>query len=138
VNATKQKRKPLECETAIAIKVDKVVEKHKMKKYFHLEVKQEHLAYVRGKSAIQRSAELDGVYAIRTSLKEVPPSNKSIVLDYKRLSAVESAFRSMRNISLKIRPIHHRRKKRVQAHVFLCMLAYYVEYHLRKELAGSI
>ena len=135
VIATKRKTKPLKCETAIAIKVDRVVEKHKMKKYFHLEVKEGHLAYGRDKSAIERSAELDGVYAIRTSLKEVPPSNESIVLDYKGLSAVKSAFRSMKNISLKIRPIHHRRKKRVQAHVFLCMLAYYVEYHLRKELA---
>ena len=83
---------------------------------------------------LRRQKRLDGLYAIRSSLKQKPEATE-LVANYKRLSTVEQAFRTMKTISLRVRPIHHRKKNRVIAHVFLCMLAYYVEYHLRRKLA---
>ena len=84
--------------------------------------------------SIQAEAALDGVYALRTSLEDAPDST-DVVAHYKRLSKVETAFRAPKSVSLRVRPIHHRKASRVTGHVFLCMLAYYVEYHLRTRLA---
>ncbi len=95
------------------------------------EIREGHFQYARDQEAIQNTERLDGVYAIRTSLK-AKPAEEEVVSDYKRLSTVEHAFRSFKQVSLKVRPIHHRTKDRVTCHVFLCMLSYYVEYHLRK------
>jgi hypothetical protein len=84
---------------------------------------------------IDAEAALDGIYVIRTSVKTEIASAEQTVFHYKSLSAVERAFRSMKSVDLKVRPIHHHLANRVRAHVFLCMLAYYVEWHMRRALA---
>ena len=118
----------------IGVRVGRVFEKNKMGKYFNLEIRQGHFSYTRNEEAIQKAERLDGLYAIRSSLKP-GPEVAELVTNYKRLSTVEMAFRTMKSMSSQVRPIHHRTKDRVVAHVFLCMLAYYVEYHLRRKLA---
>lgn len=118
----------------IGIRVGRIFKKYPVRKYFTLDIQERHFSYTRNEVAIQKKAVLDGIYAIRTSLEQ-DPSATEIVANYKQLSLVELAFRTMKTISIKIRPIHHRRKERVIAHVFLCMLAYYVEFHMRKKLA---
>ncbi len=122
----------------IGVRVGKVFgdKKHK-KKYFHLEIREGYFSYTRNEEMIQKEEQLDGVYAIRSSLKQELDAAE-LVTNYKRLSTVEMAFRAMKSMSLQVRPIHHRNKKRVVAHVFLCMLAYYVEYHLRRKLAPML
>ncbi len=134
IKATQRKGNPLTRESEIGIRVGKVFERQKTGAFFTIEVKAGHFQYARDQEAIQNAERLDGVYAIRTSLKE-KPTEEEVVSDYKRLSMVEQAFRSFKQVSLKVRPIHHRTKDRVTCHVFLCMLSYYVEYHLRKVLA---
>ncbi len=122
----------------IGVRVGKVFgkKKHK-KKYFQLVIREGHFSYTRNEEVIQKEERLDGLYAIRSSLKS-GPNAAELVTNYKRLSTVEMAFRTMKSMSLQIRPIHHRTKDRVVAHVFLCMLAYYVEYHLRRKLAPML
>src|SRR5260370_1143589 len=83
---------------------------------------------------IEREAALDGIYVIRTSVPVQTLSSEKVVGCYKGLSAVERAFRSLKSVDLKIRPIYHHLADRVRAHVFLCMLAYYVEWHMRQAL----
>lgn len=119
----------------IGIRVGRVFEKHKMTKFFTTEIGEGSFSYARNEDVIQRAERLDGVYAIRSSLEQ---QGQELVSDYKRLSSVEWAFRTMKSMSLQVRPIHHRKKERVVAHIFLCMLAYYVEYHLRKALAPML
>src|SRR4029077_11198994 len=81
-------------------------------------------------ASIAREAALDGVYVIRTSVPAAGLSSDEAVSAYKRLAQVERAFRSLKSVDLKVRPIHHRLEERVRAHVLLCMLAYYVEWHM--------
>jgi len=119
----------------IGVRVGRVFEKHKMTKFFTTEIGEGSFSYARNEDVIQRAERLDGVYAIRSSLEQ---QGQELVSDYKRLSSVEWAFRTMKSMSLQVRPIHHRKKERVVAHIFLCMLAYYVEYHLRKALAPML
>ncbi len=116
----------------IGVRVGRVFQKYKMRKFFTWEIEEGSFSYTRNTEAIQSAERLDGVYAIRSSLKQQP---EELVADYKRLSSVEIAFRTMKSMSLQIRPIHHRKQERILAHIFLCMLAYYVEYHLRRKLA---
>ena len=134
VAATKREQRRLKCKGTIGVRVGKVIGKYKVGKFFTLEIEEEHFAYERNQAGITKAERLDGLYAIRSSLKQEPEA-AVLVADYKRLSAVEQAFRTLKTISLRVRPIHHRKKNRVIAHVFLCMLAYYVEYHLRRKLA---
>ncbi len=119
----------------IGVRVGKVFQKYKMRKFFTWEIEEGHFSYTRNAEAIQRAERLDGVYAIRSSLKR---EAEELVTDYKRLSSVEWAFRTMKSMSLQVRLIHHRKQERVVAHIFLCMLAYYVEYHLRQKLAPML
>ena len=119
----------------IALKVGKVINKFKMAKHFHLSLGEEEFSYERKEAAIAREASLDGIYVIRTSLTKDTLQAEGVVHAYKQLSFVERAFRSYKSIDLKVRPIHHRLERRVRAHVFLCMLAYYLEWHMRKALA---
>jgi len=119
----------------IALKVGKVVNKFKMAKHFHVSIGEEEFSYERKEAAIAREASLDGIYVIRTSLTKDTLQAEGVVQAYKQLSFVERAFRSSKSIDLKVRPIHHRLERRVRAHVFVCMLAYYVEWHMRKALA---
>lgn len=89
-------------------------------------------SYKRSEESIAAEAALDGFYVIRTSVPEEKWPPQKVVLSYKSLSLAERAFRTLKGVDLKIRPIHHRVEDRVRAHIFLCMLAYYVEWHLRK------
>ena len=130
--ATTRTPRRLKDKAKIGMRVERALGKHKLKKFYLLEIEEGYFSYTHNAEAIQRAERLDGVYAIRSSLKQ--PAEQS-VSDYQRRSAVERAFRVMKSISLRVRPIHHVKSERVIAHVFLCMLAYYVEYHLRKKLA---
>jgi transposase len=119
----------------IGLRVGRVIGKFKMAKHFVITIEEECFSYARNLASIAEEASLDGIYVIRTSVpKEVLSTNETVGA-YKSLSQVERAFRSLKSIDLKIRPIHHRLADRVKAHVFLCMLAYYVEWHMRRVLA---
>jgi len=91
--------------------------------------------YQRNRESIEEEATLDGLYVVRSSVPEETLTAEDTVKAYKSLSKVEQAFRSYKTIDLKVRPIYHRNSDRVKAHVFLCMLAYYVEWHMRRCLS---
>jgi len=106
-----------------------------MAKHFLCQFEENQFRFERVQSSIDREAELDGVYVIRTNVPAAQASGEEAVRYYKELSKVERAFRSWKSVDLKVRPIHHRLENRVRAHVFLCMLAYSVEWHMRRSLA---
>jgi len=135
VAATQRTQRPLRGQDKIGIRVGKVLGRFKMAKHFRLTITDKSFQYERDTERIRQEANLDGIYMIRTSVPEHTLSADEAVHSYKRLSTVERAFRSMKTVDLKVRPIHHRLSDRVRAHVFLCMLAYYVEWHMRKALA---
>lgn len=133
--ATSRDKRRLKGKEKIGLRVGKVIGKFKMAKHFVITIEEEGFAYERNLASITEEAALDGIYVLRTSVpKEVLSTNETVGA-YKSLSQVERAFRSLKTIDLKIRPIHHRLADRVKAHVFLCMLAYYVEWHMRQVLA---
>ena len=105
-----------------------------MAKHFELDIADHSFGYRRNPSSIAREAALDGLYIVRTSLTAAELDAEGTVRAYKRLSTVERAFRSLKTVDLKVRPIFHHAANRVRAHVFLCMLAYYVEWHMRQRL----
>jgi transposase len=129
--AARRKHKPL-LATEIALKVGKVLGRYKMGKHFEPKIEEGKLSWERRREAIEQEAKLDGVYVIRTSETAEHVSAEDTVRGYKSLSQVERAFRCLKSLDLRIRPIHHRTEERVPAHIFLCMLAYYVEWHLRR------
>jgi len=135
VEATKRKRDPLIEEGEIGLRVGKVINTYKMNKHLTVTIKQGHFSYRRKEDSIAREALLDGVYIIRTNVAKNTADTQTAVVMYKCLSKVEWSFRCMKTIDLHIRPVFHRLSKRVKAHVFLCMLAYYVEFHMRERLA---
>jgi len=137
VEATQRETHRLKGKDNIAERVGKVINKYKMGKFFDRTYGEESFCYARKKDLIEKTELFDGIYAIRSSLKDKPEA-KELVANYKRLSTVEIAFRTMKTMSLHVRPIHHRKKERVTAHVWLCMLAYYVEYHMRLKLAPML
>lgn len=110
----------------------------KMAKHFTLTITDDALRYERNEPAIPAEAALDGIYVVRTTVGAERLSPEDVVLSYERLAHVERAFRSMKTLDLHIRPIHHRKADRVRAHVLLCMLAYYIEWHMRRALAPSL
>jgi transposase len=124
-------QKPLSAAT-IGLKAGKVLGRYKMAKHFRLEIADGRFAWSRDAAAIQREEQLDGIYVIRTSepAKAFPPAD--CVRTYKSLAQVEQAFRCFKGLDLRVRPIHHRVDPRVRAHLFLCLLAYYVEWHMRQ------
>ena len=126
----RRKQKPLTA-TEIALKVGKVLGKYKMSKHFTHTIEHGKLSWARRQEAIQQEAKLDGIYVLRTSEAAEQLSAADTVRGYKSLAQVERAFRSLKGLDLRIRPIRHRTEERVPAHIFLCMLAYYVEWHLR-------
>jgi hypothetical protein len=132
--ATQRATRALRGQDQIALRVGKVLGRYKMGKHFTLSISDTAFTYARDEAAIQREAALDGFYIIRTSVEASRLSAEETVRSYKRLAQVERAFRSLKTVDLHIRPIHHRRAERVRAHVFLCMLAYYVEWHMRERL----
>lgn len=120
---------------AIGVRVGKVVDKYKMAKHFRLHIGETTLRFERLKDKIAEEAALDGIYVVRTSVPAEAIGDADVVRHYKRLTRVERAFRSMKTVDLKVRPIYHRLENRVRAHVLLCMLAYYVEWHLQRAWA---
>jgi len=135
VAACRRKRRPLRSRERISFLVGKALGPLKVAKYFRWEVTTEGLRYERDPQRIGADARVDGVYVLRTSLASEQSSAEQTVLAYKRLAAVERAFRSLKSVDLNIRPIHHRLPDRVRSHVLICLLAYYVEWHMRQALA---
>ena len=133
--ATRRPKRRLKGQDKIALRVGKVLNRFKMAKHFTLEITESSFTYQREESAIAAEAALDGLYVVRTSVAESLLGEAPTVQAYKGLSKVERAFRSLKGVDLKIRPIYHHLADRVRAHVLLCVLAYYVEWHMRAALA---
>jgi transposase len=116
----------------IGVRVGKIVNQYKVAKHFELEIGEAAFSFRRKTDSIATEAALDGIYIIRTSVPTNEMGAADCVRNYKSLANVERAFRSLKTVDLKVRPIHHRLADRVRSHIFLCMLAYYVEWHLRE------
>jgi len=112
------------------VRVGKVVNKYKVGKHFKLDILDDQFDFEIDQDKVAAEAALDGIYVVRTSLAEKRMSSDDTVRSYKLLCQVERAFRSLKTIDLKVRPIRHNREDRVRAHIFLCMLAYYVQWHM--------
>ena len=136
--AVARKRQPLRGATRIALAVGSVINKHKMGKHFTVEITDTTFSFARKAAEIATEAATDGVYVVRTSLPEGTLDDTATVRSYKSLALVERAFRCIKTVDLQIRPVHHWLADRVRAHVFLCMLAYYLEWHMRKCLAPML
>ena len=128
-------RKTLLGRAAIGLRIGRVINKFKVAKHFKLEIGDDAFHYRIRADKVQAEAALDGIYVIRTSIPKEVITDADAVRHYKRLTRVESAFRSMKTVTLMVRPIYHWLEKRVRAHIFLCMLAYYVEWHMRQAWA---
>jgi transposase len=135
VAATQRSQRPLRGQKKIALRVGKHLNQFKVGKHFHLEITDTTFRYERNPERIAEEAALDGIYIVRTSVPRASLGPEQTVRAYKRLSVVERAFRSLKTVDLKVRPIYHRDDDRVRAHLLLCMLAYYVEWHMRQALA---
>jgi transposase len=116
----------------IGVRVGRVVNQYKVAKHFDLKITDTSFSYERNAERIATEAALDGLYIIRTSVPAERMDAAECVRRYKSLADVERAFRTLKGMDLKIRPIHHRLEHRVRAHIFLCLLAYYVEWHMRE------
>ena len=135
VAATGRTKRRLKGQDRIGLRVGKVLNRFKVGKHFILTITEESFSYQRDAVRIAEEAALDGIYVIRTSVSKEELDTEEIVRAYKELTGVERAFRSYKTVDLKVRPIYHYLANRVRAHVFLCMLAYYIEWHMRKALA---
>jgi hypothetical protein len=133
--ATRREKRALRGQDQIGLRVGKVLGRFKMAKHFEITITHTAFTYRRKQEAIEAEAALDGLYVLRTSVPEEVLGAEDTVRAYKDLAKVERAFRCMKTVDLRIRPIHHRLEDRVRAHVFLCMLAYYVEWHMRRAWA---
>jgi hypothetical protein len=136
--ATARAKRPLRGQARIALRVGKVLGRRKVGKHFTLEITDTSFRATRNEATIAQEAALDGIYVLRTSVAADRLATAEAVRSYKRLASIERAFRSLKTVDLKVRPIHHRKADRVRAHVFLCMLAYYVEWHMRRALAPML
>ncbi|MCP4630295.1 MAG: IS1634 family transposase [bacterium] len=114
----------------IGVRVGKVIDKYKVGKHFKLDIRDNDLSFEINQEKVKEEAALDGIYIVRTSLSKQRMDADETVRSYKLLSQVERAFRSFKTVDLMVRPIHHRLPDRVRAHIFLCMLAYYVQWHM--------
>jgi hypothetical protein len=135
VAATTRKSRPLRGKDKIGRRVGRDANQFKMAKHFVFEITDTSFTYRRNEKKIAAEASLDGVYVIRTSVPARVLCADKTVEAYKSLSTVERAFRTMKTVDLKVRPIYHHLEERVRCHIFLCMLAYYVEWHMRRDLA---
>ena len=136
--AVARKRDPLRGKADIGIAVGEVLNKHKMKKHFDLDITDTAFGFTRRTADIAAEAATDGIYVVRTSLPEAALGDADTVRGYKSLALVERAFRCLKTVDLQVRPIYHWLDHRVRAHVFLCMLAYYVAWHMRRKLAPML
>ena len=133
--ATSRPKRPLRGKHNIGIRAGKVLNRYKMGKHLEWRIEEDSFPYERKKVNIERAQSLDGIYVIRSSVKTEALSSQQVVESYKSLADVERAFRSLKTVDLHVRPIHHRLPDRVRAHILLCLLAYYVEWHMRQRLA---
>jgi transposase len=133
--ATRRAKRPLRGKHTIGVRVGRVLGRYKMGKHYQIRIEEDGFQYERKKDSIEREQKLDGLYVIRTNVPAASLAAAEVVRSYKQLSGVERAFRSLKTVDLHVRPIHHRLAKRVRAHVLLCALAYYVEWHMRSQLA---
>ena len=131
---TRDKGKPW-TDAQIGLRVGRILNHHKMAKHFIITVKESNFSYARHAESIEAEAKLDGLYCIRTSEAQEAWSAPDVVRGYKDLGNVEKAFRCLKQVDLKVRPIFLRNTDHVKAHIFLCVLAYYVEWHMRQNLA---
>jgi transposase len=136
--AVTRKRNPLRGTAGIALAVGKVINKHKMAKHLDLDITDATFSFARKTAEIAAEAATDGVYVIRTSLSADTLDDATTVRSYKSLALVERAIRCIKTVDLHVRPVYHRLADRVRAHVFLCMLAYYLEWHMRQRLAPML
>jgi hypothetical protein len=135
LTATQRPKRRLQGSARIGVRVGRVLGGSKMGKHFRYTITDEGFTYARNAESIAREAATDGLYVIRTSVEAEALEASAAVEAYKSLSTVERAFRSHKSVDLEVRPIYHRAENRVRAHVLLCMLAYYVEWHMRRDLA---
>ena len=119
----------------IGLEVGKIINRKKMAKHYITTITEDSFVFERNEQNIAQEAALDGIYVVRTSLEEERMGDAEVVEHYKKLAAVERSFRSMKSIDIQVRPIFHHTEDRVRTHLFLCMLAYYVEAHMRTALA---
>ena len=136
--AVRRAKKPLRGEAQIALKVGAVIGKYKMAKHFTLAITDTDFSFARKQDAVDAEARLDGIYVMRTSLPAKALDDSASVRAYKSLAQVERAIRSIKTVDLQVRPVFHWSAPRVRAHVCLCMLAYYVEWHMRQRLAPML
>lgn len=137
-SAVLRAKAPLRGAARIGVRIGRVIGKHKMAKHFDLEISAAAFSFSRRSENIAREAAIDGLYVVRAKVTDEDFSPSQLVERYKDLSLVENAFRSIKTVDLKVRPIHHRDEDRVRCHVFLCMLAYYVEWHMRAALKAVL
>lgn len=134
VKAVSRLKQPLRGKDKIGLRIGRELKSTKMQKHFELSIEEDSFSYRRKTDQITAEAALDGLYVVRTSTSAETLSSEGTVLAYKSLSQVESAFRSLKSVDLKIRPIYHWKDDRIKSHVCLCMLAYYLEWHMRGNL----
>lgn len=136
--AVARKRQPLRGKAEIGLAIGAVLDQHKVAKHFTLDITDTSFSFARNTVGITEEAVLDGLYVVRTSLPTTALDDTATVKSYKSLSLVERAFRCIKTVDLQIRPVYHWLTDRVRAHVFLCMLAYYLEWHMRQRLAPML
>jgi transposase len=136
--AVDRKRNPLRGTAAIALAVGAVIDTHKMRKHFDLDITDTAFSFARKTGEIAAEAATDGIYVVRTSLPAETLDDAATVRSYKSLALVERAFRCIKTVDLHVRPVYHWLADRVRAHVLLCMLAYYLEWHMRQRLAPML
>jgi hypothetical protein len=136
--AVSRQRDPLRGSAEIALKVGAVLDQHKMAKHFALDIADASFHFTRKQDVIDAEAATDGLYVVRTSLETDRLGEATTVRSYKSLALVERAFRCLKSVDLQLRPVRHWLPERVRAHVFLCMLGYYLEGHLRQRLAPML
>lgn len=137
ISAVAREKRPLRGKDLIGLRAGKVIGRYKMAKHFELQIEHDSFTYRRLEQAISAEAALDGIYVIRTSVSSDQLSSAEVVASYKRLANVERAFRIFNN-DLQIRPIRHWKPDRVKAHLLICMLAHYVEWHMLERLAPML
>jgi hypothetical protein len=136
--AVARKRQPLRGTAEIGLKVGAVLDMHKMAKHFNLTITDTRFAVARKTAESTAEAALDGIYVVRTSLPDTTLDDDATVRSYKSLSLVERAFRCLKTVDLQVRPVYHGLAERGRAHVFLCRLAYYLEWHMRRRIAPML
>ena len=134
--AVERDRQPLRGQDKIALRVGKIINRHKVAKHFELTITDDHFSFARNTDRIAAEGALDGIYVIRASAAHTANlDGPALVAAYKDLKFNEAGFKSLKTVDLDLRPIHHRTEQRVRAHVFICMLALYLTWHLRRAWA---